>query len=242
MEQPHGSLVIFHLPERAFLGIIYWNFCPVCCKHSHSNRPPLCRLPFINTEEALSNMSYGAVMKDSLCELKRSPVPECLPHWVWPDSDSCCLDNFVDFCAFSAHLADQNLFGCFFKVFLWNGLWSAFTRKWYITSVTFQEESKTAFMWVVNVFCLFLTSEMHLKVSSMPVHQSLGLALLINHQKWRSCFSVVCFCGSLVFICTWSICSILSLFNHHSFSFIVFCQSFLSEVWYTCCNLLPSTL
>lgn len=25
----------------------------------------------------------------------------CLPHWARPDSDSCCLDKLVDFCAFS---------------------------------------------------------------------------------------------------------------------------------------------
>lgn len=25
MEVPHGSMVIFHLPEGPFLGIIYWN-------------------------------------------------------------------------------------------------------------------------------------------------------------------------------------------------------------------------
>lgn len=111
-------------------------------------------------------------MKDSLCELKRRSVPECLPRWAWPELDSCCLDNSVDFCAFSTSDWPKYVQLLFFLIFLWNGLWSAFTRKWFITGVTFQEESITAFIRVVNVsLCV---SEQY----NAPWSQQLRLPLL----------------------------------------------------------------
>lgn len=111
MNVPHGSLVIFHLPYRVFLGIIYWNLYPVCCKHSQSERPRLCR-PFhkhrrssicrieqwwriqcVSSKEALYLHVYHT-------ELGQSQTPAV---WI-------TLWIFVS----SAHLTDRNLFGCFF--------------------------------------------------------------------------------------------------------------------------------
>lgn len=44
---------------------------------------------------------FRVAMKDSLCELKRSPVLDCLPHWAWSESDAWYLNNFVDFWTFN---------------------------------------------------------------------------------------------------------------------------------------------
>lgn len=74
--EPHGSLVLFHLPERVFLGILYWIFGSIYCKHSNYDR--LCQ-PF-HIPRIHSNISHSTALKDSLCELKGSPVPECLLH------------------------------------------------------------------------------------------------------------------------------------------------------------------
>lgn len=171
MEEHCGNLVDFHLPERAFLWIIYWNFCPVWCKHTPSYRPPLCRA-FINTEDALSNVSVWAAMKYSLCELKRGPVPACLLHSAKWEPDPCC---WIIMCFFpplrSAHFIDEN-------ILLWTGLWSAYTRKWYIVGVTFQEKAKwlslessqDCFIYFWPVKCTFKSAVYPIKASWFLLH------------------------------------------------------------------------
>lgn len=202
--EPHGGLVIFHSPKGSFRGIIYWNSCPVCCKHSHSDRPPLCT-PFHKHSKCLSHISYRAAMKDSLCELKRSPVPECLPHRAWPESDFCCFDNFVDFCAFQhISLTKSCSVAFFFKVFLWNGLWSAFTRKWYITGVTFQEENS------FHLSC-WVVSPVHITIFALYYFLHILICLLswLIITKWGVVFQL--FSSVAVLSCTSSICSVLYL-------------------------------
>lgn len=153
-EELCASSVIFHLPEKAFLGIHYWIFFSlVCCKHSHPDTPDCADL-FINIYQSTSNMSLGVTMKDSVCELKRSPMLKLFTtSRSWSESDARCLENAAD-SVHSATLTDQNLFVCFFfsKAFLTNGLWSANTRKWYITGAMFQKEQNAFIQAVALTF------------------------------------------------------------------------------------------
>ena len=147
----------------------------------------------------------------------------------------------------SAHHTDQNLFGCCFQVFMWNGLWSAFTRKWYITGVTFQEESRTAFIWVVNVgLCLFLTVKMHLKVSSMPPHRPFRHSTKIHLSVWLFSLPIISYISffilhsllAFLLLCI-IILSLWLCFIKEVAQYTLKIHNLKSEVWCWCCSLLP---
>lgn len=105
-------------------------------------------------------MSYRAAMKDSLCELKRSPVPECLLHRGWQTSNSRCLDNFVDFCAISTSHSPKFVLFIFFHSC---GMDCGPHLQKRVTSLVSKQNS---FHWVANVFlCLFLCSKLDPKAA-----------------------------------------------------------------------------
>jgi len=74
MGKPQGGLLISICPKGLFWES-YIRILALFAVNILTLKDPHYADPFINTEEALSHMSYRAAMKESLCTFKRSPVP-----------------------------------------------------------------------------------------------------------------------------------------------------------------------
>lgn len=132
----HDLFLPYRLPETTFPGIGMRAWFAVCCKHGGTDSH--CAAACVSVELDLSNMSHRASCEGSTVHAQRSPVSECLLLWGWPESNACCLDNWMF--VRSAHLTCKKkkkvvmfIYLSFFFSLVEQIVVSIYTRKLYIS-------------------------------------------------------------------------------------------------------------
>lgn len=145
-------------------------------------------------------------MKDSLCELKRSPVPECLPRWAPPESEPCCLDSSCGFlCIQHISLAKICLVAFLFSFFFLKSscVMDCGQHRWCHFSKGKQKQISYE---LLMYCCLFKAGKIHLKVSRMSVPRSLRRSLSQHFSHLWVCFHCLYYLRrtskKIIFFCT----------------------------------------